>query len=222
MRLRSIHFHLGTQTQDVEKYCEMVQVARKLWDAYRFDDNVCLDIGGGFPYDHDRQFDEQQFRPPHFFSTLATAWGIGQRPSLIVEPGRYIAAPSMAVVSRVISRKPRSGEPTIVVLDSGTNHNVMAAFFEHLWSFVGISPEAEYRFCGPLCMEDDILSGRRYSALPARGDLVATLNAGAYSLALMRAFIQPLPPVFEVREDGNYEKLERYRPLVAVDGLDPD
>ena len=217
LRLRCVHFHLGTQVQDSTRYHEMVALARALWISHKVAMDVSLDIGGGFPYEHDRHFNDQPFRPSDFFGALAATWGPGARPPLVIEPGRFIAAPAMALVSRVLSRKPRLGEPTIVVLDSGTNHNVMAAFFEHLWSFEGVTPDADYRFCGPLCMEDDILSGRRYSSLPARGALVATLNTGAYSLALLRTFIQPPPQVFLVRQDGRYEVLDRRTSFDEVD-----
>ncbi|HTD38674.1 MAG TPA: hypothetical protein VK669_14275 [Candidatus Limnocylindrales bacterium] len=208
LALRCVHIHLGTQVHETRRYREVVGMARRLWDRRAFPATVRLDIGGGFPYEHDRPFAEQSFSPRKFFGELTDAWGDRVRPALLLEPGRYVAAPAMAIVSRVLSRKPRTGEPSIIVLDSGTNHNVMAAFYDHLWSFQQTDAEGEYRFCGPLCMEDDVLSGRRYSPLPVCGDLVATLNAGAYSLALLREFIQPAPPVFAVRPGGVYERLD--------------
>jgi ornithine decarboxylase len=169
---------------------------------------VWLDIGGGFPYDHSVPLEDQPFSPLLFFETIADAWSAALRPPLLTEPGRFIAAPSMAIVSRVLSRKPRSGEPTIVVLDSGTNHNVMAAFYEHLWSCADAAqPACRYRFCGPLCMEDDILSGEKLASLPSAGSLVAVFNSGAYSLALSRTFIQPRPAVFALRADGSHKLL---------------
>lgn len=108
----------------------------------------------------------------------------------------------MAVVSRVLAHKPRLGEPTIIVLDSGTNHNVMGAFYEHLWSYTETIGRASHRFCGPLCMEDDVLSGERHLPPPKTGSLVASFNAGAYSIGLSRCFIQPRPPVIALEKNG--------------------
>lgn len=201
--LRCLHFHLGTQVRDLARYAEMVRIMREIWSRHRLGTDVWLDIGGGFPYDHAVPFEEQPFSPPSLFATLAAAWGPPPRPKLLAEPGRFIAAPAMAIVSRVLACKPRLGEPTVVVLDSGTNHNVMAAFYEHLWSCAETTDQASHRFCGPLCMEDDILSGERVSPVPKTGTLVASFNAGAYSIALSRAFIQPRPPVFELQGCGN-------------------
>lgn len=206
--LRCIHFHLGTQIHDTTRYTEMIGIAKEIWTRHRLSKDVWLDIGGGFPYDHSVPFEEQTFSPPRLFADIADAWGPAPRPKLLAEPGRFIAAPAMAVVSRVLACKPRLGEPTIVVLDSGTNHNVMAAFYEHLWSCVETTTQARHRFCGPLCMEDDILSGERLSPVPKTGSLVASFNAGAYSVALSRAFIQPRPPVFELCSDGSYQLIQ--------------
>ncbi len=188
--LQCIHFHLGTQVYNTGRYTEMIEVVKELWSRNLLSTNVWLDIGGGFPYDHAVPLEEQTFSPSRFFAALAAAWGPSPRPPLLTEPGRFICAPAMAVVSRVLARKPRLGEPTIVVLDSGTNHNVMAAFYEHLWSYLDVAPETSHRFCGPLCMEDDILSGERQVPPPKTGALVATLNAGAYSVALSRGLPQ--------------------------------
>jgi diaminopimelate decarboxylase len=207
--LRCVHFHLGTQIQDTARYTEMIGIVKDLWTQHRLGRDVWLDIGGGFPYDHLVPFEEQTFSPSNLLASLADAWGPPPRPRLLAEPGRFIAAPAMAIVSRVLACKPRLGEPTVVVLDSGTNHNVMAAFYEHLWSCPETTAQASHRFCGPLCMEDDILSGERLSPVPKTGSLVASFNAGAYSVALSRAFIQPRPSIFALRSDGGDELIQR-------------
>lgn len=208
LMLRCIHFHLGTQVQDTSRYTVMIQKVKDVWRRHALKKDVWLDIGGGFPYDHSVPFEEQSFSLPNLVSTLADAWGPPPRPRLFAEPGRFIAAPAMAVVTKVLALKPRSGEPTIVVLDSGTNHNVMAAFYEHLWRYSETTDSTCHRLCGPLCMEDDILGGVKRSAAPKKGSLVASFNAGAYSLSLSRAFIQPRPPVVEMRNDRSYQLLQ--------------
>ena len=205
--LRCIHFHLGTQIHDAARYIEMIEIVKDIWFRHRLGRDVWLDIGGGFPYDHAVPFEEQPFSPSRLFATLADAWGPPPRPRLFAEPGRFIAAPAMAIVSRVLACKPRLGEPMVVVIDSGTNHNVMAAFYEHLWSYAESATPASHRLCGPLCMEDDILSGERLSPPPKKGSLVASFNAGAYSFALSRTFIQPRPPVIAFHGAGDHERI---------------
>lgn len=165
-------------------------------------------MGGGYPFQHNFCLDEQKFDPATFFASLAGVWGSSQRPPLLIEPGRWIAAPSFVLTARVVSRKPRLDEPTILVLDTGTNHNVMGAFYEHQWAFQEVEAfEENFRICGPLCMEDDALSGPMFGAMPKSGSLVAMLNAGAYSISLARSFIQPLPTIVRASENGRYEEL---------------
>lgn len=208
--LRCIHFHLGTQVFDTDRYARMVALVRdRIWTRHHLGNAVSLDIGGGFPYDHALPLEEQPFSPLSFFAELAQAWGPKPRPLLLTEPGRFVSAPAMAIVSRVLACKPRPDEPTIVVVDSGTNHNVMAAFYEHAWSY-GDAEEADspHRLCGPLCMEDDILSGERRGPVPKTGTLVAMFNAGAYSVALSRTFIQPRPSLYALHGAGEYELLQ--------------
>jgi diaminopimelate decarboxylase len=219
MFLASVHFHLGTQIPDIATYQAMLRVAKELWDRHRLGPKVWLDIGGGFCYDHARRFEEQLFNPRLFLQALASEWN-EPRPALLMEPGRFIAAPAMAIASRVIACKSRANEPTIVVLDSGTNHNVMGAFYEHLWEFQANGSEAaEYRFCGPLCMEDDVLSAARFGARPHTGDLVLMWNSGAYSFALSRCFIQPRPPIVQIDEGGTSVLLQAREDMAGAYGL---
>jgi diaminopimelate decarboxylase len=220
-KLAAIHFHLGTQINDPENYVKAIGLARTLWEMLDLDSDVWLDIGGGFPYQHDKPLNAQSFRPSTFFAALAKNWGDAKRPRLLVEPGRFITAPAFILVSRVLAHKQRDGEPTVIVLDSGTNHNVMAAFFEHQWDFRHPEPSAEhFRLCGPLCMEDDILSGDLHRQPPKRGTLVAMLNAGAYSISLSRTFIQARPPIIMLKDTG-YEVLLRREAIETAYALSP-
>ena len=203
LTLASIHVHVGTQVRDMARCIAAVRQARLMWSQYGLGGNTYLDMGGGFPYDHDRPMECQEFSAWRFLAALRQAWDLSIVPRLIIEPGRIIAAPCFAVVSRVLSCKPRVGEPSIVVLDTGTNHNVMGAFYDHLWRFQQAEEDpGEFRFCGSLCMEDDILSGVISGVRPQVGSLVGMFNAGAYSLSLARAFIQPRPAIISMMSDG--------------------
>jgi len=202
LELRSCHFHMRTQVDSIDEYVEMALQVKELCSTHEMLRNTWLDIGGGFPYDHGTEQAHQPFEPGELVKALIDAWGNDPRPVLIVEPGRWIAAPCLTAVGRAISRKRRPGEPTIVVLDIGTNQNVMAAFFEHTWSFIGeVEDIGPFRLCGPLCMEDDILSGATEGLAPALGSLVIAGNSGAYSIALARNFIQRIAPVITI-ENG--------------------
>ena len=201
LKLNGLHAHLGTQVEDLRNYCALIRLMNELWVHADLDESGLHDIGGGYPYRHDAGSDGRPL-PEQFFGELATNWS-GDRPRLVIEPGRILAAPSMLLVCRVLARKSRPREPSIVIVDSGTNHNVMAAFHEHSWSFDETEREvSRFRVCGPLCMEDDILSGEILGPLPIVGSLAIAPNAGAYSLSLSRSFIQPTPSVITIAKGG--------------------
>jgi diaminopimelate decarboxylase len=179
-----------------------------LWQESDIGQDGWIDLGGGFPLIHDNSGAEPFSVDEHFFTELGEAWG-ENRPLLIIEPGRIIAGPSMSLVGTVLAHKKRPREPQIVVIDAGTNHNVMGAFYEHAWSFDRtIETQGSYRICGPLCMEDDLMSGERKGSVPQIGSLAVMKNAGAYSLALARSFIQPIPPVVQLN-GGRYKVIQR-------------
>lgn len=223
LELTTIHFHLGTQVKDSEYYVKTLLQVRNLWERFKIDSShVWLDIGGGFPYQHDRSLNMQDFQLAAFFKNLRNSWEQADIPQILIEPGRFIAAPAFILICKVLACKKREGEPTIVVLDSGTNHNVMAAFFEHQWEFQHVSQSLEqFRLCGPLCMEDDIMSGALNSRLPQKGTLVAMLNAGAYSLSLSRTFIQPRPAIIKLKSNKKYELLVPRETIKTAYGLFP-
>lgn len=198
LQLAGLHAHLGTQVDGEKPYQRLIVFLRNLWKSHGFPDDALLDIGGGYSLSHDKL--EQQLPNFEFFRMLADTWG-PDRPRLIIEPGRIVAGPSMTLVCRVLSRKRRPREPDILVIDGGTNHNVMGAFFEHAWSFEDLTEEIiNWRLCGPLCMEDDLMSGSRTEKVPRVGSLLAMHNAGAYSFTLARNFIQGVPPIVEINE----------------------
>lgn len=203
LRLSGLHAHLGTQVPDPRSYLAVARLLRELWTEAGLDDSCWLDLGGGFPFDHAVTDRLQVPGEEDFFGPIKEIWG-SERPFLILEPGRIVAAPCMSLVCRVISRKRRPREPEIVVVDSGTNHNVMGAFYEHRWEFSEVDSEAEgsYRICGPLCMEDDVMSGERKGRAPGPGALARMHSSGAYSFSLSRSFIQAIPPVITSCELG--------------------
>lgn len=220
LSLKILHVHLGTQITDSEHYRDALRMAKEIWTVEDLENHVSLDIGGGFPYSHDLQPADQPFNPGRFLADLVEVWSDLPRPRLFIEPGRIIAAPAFSIVSTALACKLRQGEPSIIVLDSGTNHNVMAAFYDHLWFLQKpVTSPAPFRFCGPLCMEDDILSRDLKGYVPEVGSLVALTNAGAYSFSLSRTFIQARPPIIELSGQGSYDVLVARETLDDAYGL---
>ncbi len=198
LNLKSIQTHLGTQVESIDSYKNSCAFMQSVWKDFKLNENVLMDIGGGYPYQHDVEFENQVFSPNILFNVLNSNWTLDIKPNIVVEAGRYLAAGCFSVLSKVLSYKKRNNEPSIVVIDSGTNHNVMGAFYNHIWDFQSRNTQEDsYRICGPLCMEDDVMSAEIYGRPPSVGSYVLMKNSGAYSLSLSRTFIQPRPPIIK-------------------------
>ncbi len=113
---------------------------------------------------------------------------MGHVPELLLEPGRWLAAPAGLYVARVVSTKQSRGT-SFVVLDGGLNHHLAAA--GHLFGanaprlpLLNLSrPDARAITCtvvGPLCTPLDVLGDGVTLPQPEVGDLLGIPASGAY------------------------------------------
>lgn len=148
-----------------------------------------VDAGGGLgiPYEpHEEPLDVADFG--RRLGALATTWRTtpGMRDlRLLLEPGRYLVGAAGAYVARVVDRK-RVGETDVVILDGGVHHLLRPALVgqEHRVRTLGADPgcavSSLVTIAGPLCSGLDIFATNATLPVPAVGDLVAVLDAGAY------------------------------------------
>jgi diaminopimelate decarboxylase len=126
----------------------------------------------------------------------------GHRPTLLVEPGRWLAAPAGVYVARVVSEKVSRGVH-FVVLDGGLHQHLGAT--GHLapggaprLPVVNLSrpgaPVVTRTLVGPLCTPLDTF-GEMALPEPRVGDLVGVLGSGAYgySFSPLHFLGHPLP-----------------------------
>src|SRR5438552_1877225 len=159
------------------------------------------------------------------------------RVTILLEPGRSIIADAGLVLTTVrnIKRRPETNDVWLLT-DAG--YNLLLSMNNYKWYYHLISasraadaPDAEYKVAGPLCDSGDVYfdierHGRLpdYRLLPREvkpGEVLALLNAGAYSLAQMFPYNgRPLPAAVMIREDGKADLIRRkdtYDDLVAND-----
>ena len=169
-----------------------------------------VDAGGGLgiPYElHDEPLDIAWFG--RRLASLAERWEAaadtrGMR--LLLEPGRYIAGPAGAYLSRVVDRK-RVGDREVAILDGGVHHVLRPALVgqEHRVRVLGSRARAARTGCvtiaGPLCSGLDIFAANAALAAPEPGDLVAVLDTGAYGFTESMPFFlsHPIPAEVAVR-----------------------
>src|SRR5438445_663481 len=148
------------------------------------------------------------------------------RVTILLEPGRSIIADAGVVLTivRNIKRRPETDDIWLLT-DAG--YNLLLSMNNYKWYYHLISAsraceplESDYKVAGPLCDSGDVYfdierHGRLpdYRLLPREvkpGEVLALLNAGAYSLAQMFPYNgRPLPAAVMIREGGKADLIRR-------------
>lgn len=210
-----IHAHAGSgiSGEDLAAHRELVSRMGEL--ARRTDlDLEFVDVGGGFgvPY---REGEE----PLDLDSVAdATREALGEvEATLTVEPGRYLVADAGVLLTRVNTVKP-AGDERVVGVDAGMTTLARPAMYDAHHAIRSLA-DAEDRetveatVTGPICESGDVF-GEYELPDPARGDLLAVGNAGAYGYEMASQYNSRPRPATVVL-DGEGSAVDRRRETVA-------
>jgi diaminopimelate decarboxylase len=169
-----------------------------------------LDVGGGLGISYDGSAAPS---PEQYAAAILPAVREAGLP-LVLEPGRYIVAPSGVLVARVLDVKSQPGGKTFVIVDAGMTELMRPMLYG---SFHRIEPVeragADEIVCdvvGPLCESSDTLGKDRRLPRPAVGSLMAVFDVGAYGAVMASNYNRrTLAP--EVLVEGGQATLIRRR-----------
>lgn len=224
-----LHAHIGSGIDSIEP---LIQSARALLElAPSFPNLRWINFGGGIstPY----RPGEPEFPIEEYGAELARVAGAMMRArdlTAILEPGRYIVAPSGTLISRTTSRRVSAGIDWIGC-DTGFNHLVRPSKYGAYHHIVNASRgsdaslRASWRdegdredvvVAGNLCESGDVFTradGRVQTRTLDRitvGDLLAFCDAGAYGFSMASHYnARLLPP--EILVDGDEVTVIRAR-----------
>ena len=186
VRARGIHIHLGSQITAISPFRKALRKALNLIDRlYQFQINIeFLDIGGGFGIDYENA------GPRLDPITLARSVKplLQERSlTLILEPGRSIAANAGILVTRVLYRKEVRAK-NFVIVDAGMNDLIRPCLYDAFHRIVPLAkrkgPEHDIDVVGPVCESADYLGKGRKMVRPYPGEYLAVLSAGAYGISM--------------------------------------
>ena len=220
-----MHAHIGTQICSTSPYVESIRQMTKLM----YDVNAKLgiefefiDIGGGFgvpgftPLYPVEEAIENPATIDQFAESISETllssisdYGLPEL-TLVMEPGRTIITDPVVLLTMVEGTKIVGKSTKTVMVDGGINLIHFAPSYYHRILPVtddGGGEREAVDICGPLCMQLDVLGVNRELPVLKRGDFLAVLDAGAYSISLSQQFIRPRPPVVMV--DGGEGRLVR-------------
>jgi diaminopimelate decarboxylase len=222
-----VDVHIGSQLTELAPFAEAFERVALLIGELRADGHSILsaDLGGGLgvPY---RQSNSPPPLPDAYAETVARVFG-KLDVSLILEPGRLIAANAGILLSRVIYAKDAEHKKFLII-DAGMNDFMRPALYDAYHEIVPVAeplPDAaviRYDVVGPVCETTDLFGRDRELPAMKSGDLIAILSAGAYG-AVMSSAYNARPPAAEVLVKGNAWSIVRQRisddELVGFDRL---
>jgi diaminopimelate decarboxylase len=185
IRVTGVDMHIGSQITELAPFGDAFALLSDFVRMLRADghhiDHVDLGGGLGIPYREDN--DPPPL--PQAYAEVVKRATRGLDCTLIFEPGRLIVGNAGILVMRVIYVKQGEGK-TFVVVDAGMNDLIRPTLYEAHHEIKPIkeppanAPRALADVVGPVCETGDFLALDRDMTLPAAGDLLAVMTAGAY------------------------------------------
>ncbi|MBI5690113.1 MAG: type III PLP-dependent enzyme [Verrucomicrobia bacterium] len=203
LTVEGISFHVGSQTTNFENYVQALQLTANIFQEARdrgYTKMNLIDIGGGFPARYD-----ETVKP---FKELAKVINteidrlFPKDIQVLAEPGRFLAAPCGTSVAEVIGKAVRDGK-TCYYINDGVYHTYSGVIFDHCKYPVKAFKKGPTSICsvfGPTCDALDVVSMAENLPDLQRGDLVYSVNIGAYSHA-SATYFNGFPPAKVVHEN---------------------
>jgi diaminopimelate decarboxylase len=219
-----IHAHAGSgiSGEDLSAHREVVRRMGDLARAVSAQVGLeFVDVGGGFgvPY----REDEPPLDLPAVAEATREALGAVDA-QLAIEPGRYVVADAGVLLATVNTVKESAEYETTVGIDAGMTTLLRPAMYDAYHAIRNLSAREDraatsVTVAGPICETSDVLCEHRPLATPARGDVLAVGNAGAYGYEMASTY-NSRPRPAEVVLDPSPRLARRRESLAALTELE--
>lgn len=185
LRLRGLHFHIGSQITESDPFRMLCNVVNNLQDHYnslgiQF---PTINVGGGLGIDYDNPDTKPipDFRT--YFSLFHKHLHLRPGQELHFELGRSIVAQCGSLITKVLYVK-QGLNKQFVIVDAGMTDLIRPALYQAHHTIQNITStsgeKAAYDVVGPICESSDVFGKDELLPLTKRGDLLALRSAGAY------------------------------------------
>lgn len=184
IKLIGIHFHIGSQIEDLHTFEPLCQRINDL-QTYFENKGVKLDhinLGGGLGIDYEDPNSHPITDFPNYFEVFHKNLKLREGQTAHFELGRSIVAQCGSLISRVTYVKEGESKK-FVILDAGMTDLIRPALYQAYHKIENISsdlPVEKYDVVGPICESSDCFSKDYELNKTRRGDLLALRSAGAY------------------------------------------
>jgi diaminopimelate decarboxylase len=221
LRLRGLHFHIGSQIAEFEPYQQAIDIilgfAAKMKQKHGFEMEE-LDIGGGFAIQYTLDFPVSPISD--WAEVLTSNITIGSRtlglaqPRLTIEPGRAMVGPSGVALYTVGVLKDIPGVRRYVSVDGGMGDNIRPALYGASYEAVVANKMTDKEtekvtVAGKFCESGDIIIKDIMLPPLAVGDILAVADCGAYCLPLASNYNASLRPAVVLVKEGKSKIIRR-------------
>ena len=217
INLLGLHFHVGSQLFDNAPFLQALDIIldKVAEIKKRFDYDIKeLNLGGGFGATY---IDEERKPYAYFLAPMMerieaffTELGV-ERPAVVIEPGRSIAAEAGLSLYTIGSIKDIRDIRKYVSVDGGMTDNIRPALYQAEYEGLVANKASEPKddkvtICGKCCESGDILiKDCMITGTAKAGDLFAMFSTGAYGFLMASNYnSNPIPAVVLVK-DGKSE-----------------
>ncbi len=215
IRIEGVDCHIGSQLTELSPFLDALERVLLLVKELQTMDITInhLDIGGGLGV---RYRDEQPPEPAAYAQALKEKLA-GLPYTVLMEPGRAIAANAGILLTRVDYLKPNEGKHFAVV-DAAMNDLIRPSLYQAWQDIIPADKSlqgeaAEYDLVGAICETGDFIGKDRQLSL-AQGQLLAVRSAGAYGFTMSSNY-NTRPRAAEIMVDGEQLHLVRQREKIA-------
>ena len=184
LNIVGVDCHIGSQLTETAPFIDALDRVLTLVDQLAENDITLdhLDLGGGLGVCYK---DEQPPHPADYIAELRQHMD-GRDLTLILEPGRSIAANAGVLLTRVQYLKPGE-EKNFAIVDGAMNDMIRPALYQAWLSIDSVSPRigktANWDIVGPVCETGDFL-GKDREMVIAQDDLLCIGSSGAYGFTM--------------------------------------
>lgn len=191
LHIKGLSFHAGSQCPGPENHVRAIERCSAIIEEIQNRTGKLLsvlDIGGGFPVEYLQPvMDIDEFCAP----IRESLQQLPEHVHVIAEPGRYLSAPAMTAVSRVMGKAKR-GDATWYYLDDGVYGSYSGQIYDHasypLTVFSDIAATENAVLAGPTCDSIDVIAEDIDLPPLSIGDIVLGRQMGAYTSASASRF----------------------------------
>lgn len=180
IKLTGIHFHIGSQIQNLQVFERLCKRAMELQDFFE-NRKVKLEhinFGGGLGINYENPSEMPNFE--EYFQTFAK--NINTTKQVHFELGRSLVAQCGSLISRVIFVK-EGEQKKFLIIDGSMTELIRPALYQahhQIENLSSVESKEIYDIVGPVCESSDTFATDYEMSESKRGDFIAIRSAGAY------------------------------------------